>query len=96
MLSIFKKKKTKADGDVAIKPGPIKDNVEKKKDKEIAAVIGIALYLYSSKLREYEETVITIQRFIKPYSPWNSKLYNLRQVPQRQTKWKPIARQKQP
>lgn len=50
-------------------------------EKELAAVIGMALHLYTSRLQEYENTVITIQQVIKPYSPWSSKIYGMRQQP---------------
>lgn len=50
-------------------------------EKELAAVIGMALHLYTSRLQEYENTAITIQQVIKPYSPWSSKIYGMRQQP---------------
>lgn len=50
-------------------------------EKELAAVIALALHLYTSRLQEYENTVITIQQVIRPYSPWSSKIYGMRQQP---------------
>jgi hypothetical protein len=50
---------------------------------EIAAVIAAAVHLYITEVREYENTVVTIQQVIKPYSPWSSKIYGLRQQPMR-------------
>ncbi len=29
-----------------------------------------------------EDTILTIRRMRKAYSPWNSKIYNLRAVPE--------------
>lgn len=52
-------------------------------DAETAAAIAVALRLYSYKLMEFEETIITIQKVIRPYSPWNSKIYNMKQMPHR-------------
>jgi hypothetical protein len=52
-------------------------------DAEIAAAIAVALRLYSYKAREYEDTIITIQRVMRPYSPWSSKIYNMKQMPHR-------------
>lgn len=52
-------------------------------DAEIAAAIAVALRLYSYKSMEFEETIITIQKVIRPYSPWNSKIYNMKQMPPR-------------
>lgn len=48
---------------------------------EVAAAIGLALHLYVKEMREYENAVVTIQKVIKPYSPWSSKIYGLRQQP---------------
>lgn len=53
------------------------DNTE----AELASVIGLALQLYMKGVRDYEKASITIQRVIKPYSPWSSKIYGLRQTP---------------
>jgi hypothetical protein len=55
---------------------------EEQVDDEVAAVIAMALHLYKKRLQEYENTVITIQQVIKPYSPWSSKIYGMRQQPQ--------------
>lgn len=48
---------------------------------ELAVVIALALHMYRQRVRQCEETGITIQKFIKPYSPWSSKIYGLRQQP---------------
>lgn len=50
-------------------------------DDEIAAVIALAVNMYVTRMQEYENTIITIQKVIKPYSPWSSKIYGLRQRP---------------
>jgi len=55
--------------------------VQSSEDGEIAAVIGLVLRLYSYSYREQEETLATIQKAIRPYSPWNSKIYNMKQMP---------------
>lgn len=47
-------------------------------DEEIAA-IAIALFKYSEDLHDIEDTVLTINRAAKAYSPWSSKIYGLRQ-----------------
>ncbi|MCU7552333.1 hypothetical protein OCK74_24650 [Chitinophagaceae bacterium LB-8] len=48
---------------------------------ELTAVIALAIHKYVTEVREYENTVLTIQQVIKPYSPWSSKIYGLRQQP---------------
>jgi hypothetical protein len=53
------------------------DNTE----AELASVIALALNLYVQDLQDYEKASITIQKVIKPYSPWSSKIYGLRQLP---------------
>lgn len=50
-------------------------------ETEIAAAISLALHLYLKQLQEYERAVLTFQKIMKPYSPWSSKVYTLRQTP---------------
>ena len=47
-------------------------------DEELAA-IAMAIYQYSQDLHDKEETVLTINRAAKAYSPWSSKIYGLRE-----------------
>jgi Oxaloacetate decarboxylase, gamma chain. len=47
-------------------------------NEELAA-IAIALYKYSEDLHDIEDTVLTINRAAKAYSPWSSKIYGLSQ-----------------
>lgn len=46
-------------------------------DNEKAAV-SMALYLHFNEMHDDESNVITIQRVSKTYSPWSSKIYNMR------------------
>jgi len=48
---------------------------------EVNAAIAMALYLYKSELHDYEETVLTIKKVARTYSPWSSKIYGLRNYP---------------
>lgn len=48
-------------------------------NEELAA-IAIALFKYSEDLHDIEDTVLTINRAAKAYSPWSSKIYGLRQT----------------
>ena len=50
-------------------------------DLEIVAAIGLAIHQYLEEMHDYERTVMTIQKVVKPYSPWSSKIYGLRQNP---------------
>lgn len=47
---------------------------------EVNAAIATALYLYFEELHDYESNVITIRKVSKSYSPWNSKIYNMRNI----------------
>jgi len=48
---------------------------------ETAAAISTALALHFQEAHDFENTVITIKKVQSTYSPWNSKLYGLRQNP---------------
>lgn len=52
-------------------------------DQELAAAIITALKLYKSALHDQESEMITISRITRAYSPWNSKIHGLTQVPER-------------
>jgi hypothetical protein len=45
---------------------------------ELGAAIGLALYFYSNELHDHENTVLTIKKAVKIYSPWSSKIYGIR------------------
>lgn len=48
---------------------------------DVYAAIAVAIYQYSRDLHDVENTVLTINRGAKAYSPWSSKIYGLRQIP---------------
>ncbi|MEO8233051.1 MAG: OadG family protein [Ignavibacteriota bacterium] len=48
---------------------------------EVNAAIAMALYLYYAEVHDKENTVLTIDKVSKTYSPWSSKIYGLRQHP---------------
>jgi len=60
--------------------GAIKDS-EEIISGELNAAIAMTLYLYQSEMHDYENTVLTIQKVSRNYSPWNSKIYNIRKMP---------------
>lgn len=49
---------------------------------EINAAIGAAIHLYRSELHDFEDTVITMKKVSRTYSPWSSKIYGLRNINQ--------------
>lgn len=50
--------------------------------EEIAAV-AMALRLYEEDLHDNESKVVTINKVARTYSPWSSKIYGIRQLPDR-------------
>lgn len=67
-----------------ITPVPeIKEDAVKEPDtsEEVMAAIGLALSLYMQDVHDYEKTILTMNKVMRPYSPWSSKIYGLRQIP---------------
>ncbi len=48
---------------------------------EIFAAIALALYEVSEDTHDIESTVLTMSKVARRYSPWNSKIYGLRNIP---------------
>lgn len=44
---------------------------------EIYAAIAAAIYLYDEEMHDEENTVITIQKVERAWTPWNAKFYNM-------------------
>jgi glutaconyl-CoA/methylmalonyl-CoA decarboxylase subunit delta len=51
---------------------------QKEVNDDVYAAIAMALYLHFNEIHDEESNVITIQRISKAYSPWSSKIYNMR------------------
>ena len=49
---------------------------------EVIAAISTALYQHLNA-HDYEETVLTINKVKRAYSPWSSKIYSLRELPKK-------------
>ncbi|MBE2188253.1 MAG: OadG family protein [Desulfobulbaceae bacterium] len=47
---------------------------------EINAAIAMALSLYFGEIHDDEAVVLTIKRAPRPYSPWSSKIFSLRDI----------------
>ena len=45
---------------------------------ELNAAISMALFLYINEQHDEESNVMTIRKISRRYSPWNSKIYGLR------------------
>lgn len=48
---------------------------------EVNAAIAMALYMYRSETHDLENTVLTVKKVARTYSPWSSKIYTLRKTP---------------
>lgn len=71
----------------AMKAKGITDKQEAKEKKlgqapgEVFAAIAMAMHEYQSDVHDVEDTVLTITRVKRSYSPWSSKIYTLRETP---------------
>jgi Na+-transporting methylmalonyl-CoA/oxaloacetate decarboxylase gamma subunit len=45
-----------------------------------ATAIALALHLYFDDVHDKESSIMTIEKVSKRYSPWNSKIYGLRNL----------------
>ncbi len=65
------------------KKGSVKGNSSRPAKDEVisgesTAAIAMALHLYLDEIHDEESGVLTIKRISKNYSPWNSKIYAVR------------------
>lgn len=49
---------------------------------EVIAAISAALAQHFATDHDMQDTILTIRRMRKAYSPWNSKIYNMRHLPE--------------
>ena len=49
---------------------------------EVIAAISAALAQHFATDHDMQDTILTIRRMRKSYSPWNSKIYNMRHLPE--------------
>lgn len=57
------------------------DHHETEDTVDTIAAIGVALAEHFGQNHDIEDTILTIRRMKRSYSPWNSKIYNMRQMP---------------
>lgn len=75
---LLSKKKLEAHGKTI---DDIDDDHEHVDSGETIAAIAMALSEHFNDQHDMEDTILTIRRMRRAYSPWNSKIYNLRQAP---------------
>lgn len=74
-----KNRKRKAHG---VDKTTAEDHHEELDSGEVIAAISMALAEHTGLGHDIEDTILTIRRMRKAYSPWNSKIYNLRLTPE--------------
>ncbi|KAA6351160.1 hypothetical protein EZS27_001481 [termite gut metagenome] len=73
----------------AMKAHGITDKVEAKEkfggtlSGEQYAAIAMAMHEYTNDVHDVEDMILTIQKVRRTYSPWNSKIYTLRETPRK-------------
>ncbi len=78
--SYFQRRARKAKKGVHVEGVP--DKIEEELSGEVSAAIAMALHLFQSEIHDEENTVLTIKKVSRTYSPWSSKIYTLRKYPQ--------------
>jgi Na+-transporting methylmalonyl-CoA/oxaloacetate decarboxylase gamma subunit len=61
--------------------GKVVATTEVEMSGEVNAAIAMTLHLYADELHDEENTVLTIKKVSRNYSPWSSKIYTLRKYP---------------
>lgn len=76
--SLQKSRKRKAHG---VTENNAEDHHDELDSGEVIAAISMALAEHLGQHHDLEDTILTIKRMRKAYSPWNSKIYNMRVMP---------------
>ena len=71
-LKISLKKKAKGSGEIKV------EQPEVELTGEVNAAISMAIYLHFNQYHDEEDTTMTIKRESRLYSPWSSKIYQVR------------------
>lgn len=77
--AVQKSRKRKAHG---VSDETAEDHHDELDSGEVIAAISMALAEYQGQGHDMEDTILTIRRMRKAYSPWNSKIYNMRHMPE--------------
>ena len=64
-------------GKAAAKTGDAAPAKTKDESGEVYAAIAAAIYAYDQDMHDEEDTVITIQKVERAWTPWNAKFYNM-------------------
>lgn len=75
MAGMGQKKEKKDVKKNAVKP--VAEGSSAASEDEVYAAIAAAVHLYANELHDEEDTVITIQKVEREWTPWNAKYYNM-------------------
>lgn len=56
---------------------PVSEGSSASSEQEVIAAIAAAIHLYNDELHDEEDTIITIQKVEREWTPWNAKYYNM-------------------
>ena len=76
MMGMEKRKKQTGNSDKGHAFKPVADG-SNHVEGELYAAIAAAIHLYNEELHDEENTVITIQKVEREWTPWNAKYYNM-------------------
>lgn|SRR5574344_243385 len=78
LMRLQDKKARKTAADAASKSGSAVTTPNSAKTAgDIYAAISAAIYLYNEEMHDDEDTVLTIQKVERAWTPWNAKFYNM-------------------
>ncbi|MDE7180261.1 MAG: OadG family protein [Muribaculaceae bacterium] len=77
--SVQKSRKRAAHG---VSDETMEDHHDELDSGEVIAAISMALAEHQGQGHDIEDTILTIRKLRKAYSPWNSKIYNMRSMPE--------------
>lgn len=76
LLRISFRKRKKSDEQKVVEQ-PVQSAKKEMISGETNAAISAAIYLYFNELHDEEDTILTIQKVSRTYSPWSSKIYSV-------------------
>lgn len=80
-MKFFFNKRADKEAGAENKPAASEQPTEPGIDPQTAAVIALAIHQYMKEVQQHENAILTFNRIMKPYSPWSSKIYGIRQQP---------------
>ena len=79
MMGVEERRKQKGDAPKGKGIKPVSEGSSASAEGEVYAAIAAAIHLYNDELHDEEDTVITIQKVEREWTPWNAKYYNMNQ-----------------